>query len=1103
MRSAEAATKAYDNSIEELKRELNPLIALEERYQAKLALLKKAYADGKLGAKELGDAERLLANERKRAEADIARNGRQGVTLFGLRPYELTNLSYQINDVVTQLASGTSLTQTLAQQGGQILQLFPRAGSAIAAAFSSKAFIGASVVIAGIALAIKGAADEAERLRTITGNLELDAAGGNYNATAISAVVDNMRSLGAYAKDAMAAVKTFTDEGLRQDRFDQFGQTAINMSRVLGIEVVDAAKQMAEAFSGGYDAIVKLDEATNFLTAQQRERIRTLFEEGDAERARAMALDLYTTKMDAVADKQRGSWEQSTQALNRGWQNLKDTIGDTAFIQGAYNALESLGNLLDRIANKLSSTRTVGVINQDIGDATAKLTRAQQELEKARTPLERSYYQQTIAQLDARILELTFERARAAARGGGGVTNESDADSRAAKARSDKLREINLERELEELRRKSDKERLSQSEKARREEIAGILAAKSAQDTQVAAALRRNAIEKEHAAILKDEEKVIKAGASAMKSAAAERERAIQQFNSRVVGAEGGTAKNPNSSAVGFGQFIDSTWLDQFKRVFSEQSKSMSDQQILALRNNQQVARAIIDNYARENARFLERFGQKVTAANLYLAHFLGAGDALKVLRADGDTPVDQILSRRVMQANRGYLYENGRARTADELERFIANRIGDTGAAQTAGQAEIERLTQEAAEAQERFNREIEKANDERERSIAALRTQNELQDSALIAAEKEIAVAKAEFDLRQRVADINTRLKPGQDAIQLTEAQIQRTRELAAAEFDLAKARDLAQAQTREVQAPIDRLTAERDALQARIDYLNENGLYDQARSLVPDLTATNSELRDAIAAAIEFYEALDLSNDALHRTPEEIRAIIERLKTANDETRQWVTVMGIGGKTIAQTFSGSAVSAIDSFAQAIAQGQNAFGALWSSFRQFAADFLLRIAQMIQQQLIFNLVSGLLGGLAGGLAGGAAGGGFGASNPFVPTSIAHSGGVVGHGLQQRMVAPQWFNNATRYHSGGIAGLAPDEVATILRKGEEVLTETDPRHRYNGGGSAGRPQDVTVINAFDAADMLVRALETREGTRAILNFVGSNARAFSQAMGG
>lgn len=39
-----------------------------------------------------------------------------------------------------------------------------------------------------------------------------------------------------------------------------------------------------------------------------------------------------------------------------------------------------------------------------------------------------------------------------------------------------------------------------------------------------------------------------------------------------------------------------------------------------------------------------------------------------------------------------------------------------------------------------------------------------------------------------------------------------------------------------------------------------------------------------------------------------------------------------------------------------------------------------------------------------------------------------------------------------TRYHSGGLAGLRPDEYSTILQKGEEVLSKDDPRNRLNNG---------------------------------------------------
>jgi hypothetical protein len=52
-----------------------------------------------------------------------------------------------------------------------------------------------------------------------------------------------------------------------------------------------------------------------------------------------------------------------------------------------------------------------------------------------------------------------------------------------------------------------------------------------------------------------------------------------------------------------------------------------------------------------------------------------------------------------------------------------------------------------------------------------------------------------------------------------------------------------------------------------------------------------------------------------------------------------------------------------------------------------------------------------------------------------------------------ERVERDDEWSEVERYHTGGIAGLAADEVPAVLKKGEEVLTEADPRHRDNFGG--------------------------------------------------
>ena len=159
-----------------------------------------------------------------------------------------------------------------------------------------------------------------------------------------------------------------------------------------------------------------------------------------------------------------------------------------------------------------------------------------------------------------------------------------------------------------------------------------------------------------------------------------------------------------------------------------------------------------------------------------------------------------------------------------------------------------------------------------------------------------------------------------------------------------------------------------------------------------------------------------------------------------------------------------------------------------LRDTFLNFVADFLINIAKMIAQQAILNALQGQKG--SGGIFG------------FLGNIVAgtkHTGGVVGSPGQARLVSPFAFAAAARYHSGGIAGLAPDEVPTILRKGEEVLTQNDPRHRYNTGAAAAQKTEVKVVNAIDSGSFVSEGLNTKSGQQAFMNLIRANAPGIRQ----
>lgn len=156
---------------------------------------------------------------------------------------------------------------------------------------------------------------------------------------------------------------------------------------------------------------------------------------------------------------------------------------------------------------------------------------------------------------------------------------------------------------------------------------------------------------------------------------------AIDAFVRRVDRAEG-RGDNPNSSASGVGQFIESTWLNLFKKYYPQQADSMSRDAILALRDNADVSYDLIRKYAAENAKVLQDAGVHVDEAALQLAHFLGAGDAAKVLNAAPGTPLAGLISPASIKANPTIL---GGGRTVDDAIAYAQRRAGaSTSSAKT-----------------------------------------------------------------------------------------------------------------------------------------------------------------------------------------------------------------------------------------------------------------------------------------------------------------------------------------------------------------------------------------------------------------------------------
>lgn len=212
----------------------------------------------------------------------------------------------------------------------------------------------------------------------------------------------------------------------------------------------------------------------------------------------------------------------------------------------------------------------------------------------------------------------------------------------------------------------------------------------------------------------------------------------------------------------------------------------------------------------------------------------------------------------------------------------------------------------------------------------------------------------------------------------------------------------------------------------------------------------------LVEQATAAAKLQEELKFERDQLGRSSTE-QLVASRLKGAglsadSDTGRMLASTIRLNDAL--KDTKEIASEALKGFVADLRAGKSASEALGNA--------LDKIATKLIDKSIDNLVSAAIGGFSG-LGGGAGLGNIGGTAGLL-APIHHLGGVVGAGaMAQRYVHPAYFDNAPRFHSGGIVG---DEVPLIAKKGE-VVGWPDQMARAFGGGN----HTVNVNISLDGAN--------------------------------
>jgi hypothetical protein len=217
-------------------------------------------------------------------------------------------------------------------------------------------------------------------------------------------------------------------------------------------------------------------------------------------------------------------------------------------------------------------------------------------------------------------------------------------------------------------------------------------------------------------------------------------------------------------------------------------------------------------------------------------------------------------------------------------------------------------------------------------------------------------------------------------------------------------------------------------------------------EAAKLTAQMDLENAARKDSIGLTTERRAEIEKESSAYARQAEALekaREAQQRLDDIRDAYRE-------GMSTFVSTFR---------------EGLKAGEGFWASFADAATKAIDQITERLIDLALNSAFDALLGkqgesggGFLGSVMGSLFGGGAGAPMDIRPTAArtGHTGALIGATGTPRYVHPAYFDDAPRYHTGGLLG---DEVPFVGLKGERVLSRAETRAydaAMRGGGSAG-----------------------------------------------
>lgn len=372
MEGVSRSSKAAEASIDQQRRELaqligqiNPAVSALDRLDAMQQKLAKYRKAGLVDSDTFNEYTQRI-NTMRDAIGETAEGMNKGGMSAKAYNAALRGLPAQFTDIAVSLQAGQAPLTVFLQQGGQLKDMFGGVGPAARAMGGYilglvNPFTVAAAAAGVLALAYYQGSEESQRFANVL--IETGNASG-VSANALADMANQVSSTtGTFSAAASVLTQLASAGNPLRSMYAEITKASINWSKQTGRDISEVVQTFNEIGKNPVEAIKKLDDKLNILTASQYANIQSLEEQGKTMDAAAVAAGIYAEAINSRA----GEIERNLGALESVWQSIAEQA------KKAWDAMLDVGRtqtLEDQIANteKLIAQRKGGIIGFFAGE---------------------------------------------------------------------------------------------------------------------------------------------------------------------------------------------------------------------------------------------------------------------------------------------------------------------------------------------------------------------------------------------------------------------------------------------------------------------------------------------------------------------------------------------------------------------------------------------------------------------------------------------------------------------------------------------------------------------------------------------------------------